>query len=63
MKIKSWIPTVLALAGIMFFIDSAWSFMEFILYGVKRPSIEDSIMGYILMMSLYFNFKHWYEEE
>lgn len=58
---KDNVATGFVLVGIWTLIGSIWSTMELACYGITKPSIEDSIIGFVLMVSLYLNFKHWHD--
>ncbi len=43
----------------MIVIDIPWVIIELLLYGVTRPSFEDSVIGFLFAISLVQNYEDW----
>lgn len=51
-----------ALCVFILLIDVIWTLLEYLLYGQKMGSLEDSIIGIAFAVSLLYNYKHHQEK-
>lgn len=56
---KKWVSAGLIKVGIMTVVILLWQLLEMFITGDIQPSKVDSIVGVILTLSLYENFKTW----
>lgn len=59
---KESIKRYLIILGIIYAVSLLWQTLELIIYGVVIPRRVDNIIGIILVISLYNNFKNWVEK-
>lgn len=59
---KESVKRYLIILGIICSVLLLWQTLELIIYGVVTPRRVDNIIGIILAISLYNNFKNWMEK-
>jgi hypothetical protein len=59
---KKFITNLLILIGINTLVILAWQGLEMCIDGVIIATKVDNIIGTILVLSLYYNFRHWIEK-
>ena len=50
------------IAIIIFVAEGFWKVLEFLFYGEVQPRIVGNIIGLLLTISLYYNYKMWYKD-
>lgn len=56
------IKRYLIMLGIIYLVSLLWQTLELVIYGEVTPRRVDNIIGIILAISLYNNFKNWMEK-
>ena len=56
---KKRITDVLVAWGISMVVYLLWTMLELAFYGEVQPRLVDNVIGFILIASLWGNYKHW----